>query len=170
MQSFPSVNFTQIFLSLLVYSCAGHIVCEAPTNENRKTLISELGELILEFSKAGRRFIKKLFLAKDPEKVVVEEILDLMREVANTQVDRLQSAVRGGARTTLALMLAHYRTAKPARLWIPFDGDRGGKRSAFHRSFGLCNSHCRNGEGGDALRGRPLPGDPGELLRRGEHR
>ena len=40
----------------------------------------------------------------------------MMREVANKQVERLQSAVRGGARTTLALMLAHYRTAKPARL------------------------------------------------------
>ena len=39
-----------------------------------------------------------------------------MREVANKQVERLQSAVRGGARTALALMLAHYRTAKPARL------------------------------------------------------
>ena len=53
---------------------------------------------------------------KDPEKVIVEEIPDLMREVANKQVKRLQSAVRGGARTALALMLVHYKTTKPARL------------------------------------------------------
>ena len=72
--------------------------------------------MILDFSKASRRFVRKLFPAKDPEKVIVEEISDLMREVANTQVERLQLAVRGGARTTLALMLAHYRTAKPSRL------------------------------------------------------
>ena len=72
--------------------------------------------MILDFSKVGRRFVRKLFLAKDPEKVIIKEIPDLVREVANTQVERLQSAVRGGARTTLALMLAHYRDAKPARL------------------------------------------------------
>ena len=60
--------------------------------------------------------MKKLFPSKDAEKIVVEEIPDLMREVANKQTGRLQSAVRGGARTALALMLAHYRTAKPALL------------------------------------------------------
>ena len=43
-----------------------------------------------------------------------------MREVANTQAEHLQSAVRGGARTTLALMPAHFRTAKPARLASEF--------------------------------------------------
>ena len=72
--------------------------------------------MITDLSKAGRRFVRKLFPAKDPEKVLIEEIPDLMREVANSQVERLQSAVCGGARTSLALMLAHYRTAKPARL------------------------------------------------------
>ena len=44
----------------------------------------------------------------------------MMHEVANTHVDRLQSAVRGGAHTALALMLAHYRTAKPSRLTSGF--------------------------------------------------
>ena len=43
-----------------------------------------------------------------------------MREGANKQMERLQSVVCGGARTTLALMLAHYRTAKPARLALGF--------------------------------------------------
>ena len=70
----------------------------------------------MEFSKSGCRFVRKLFPAKDPEKVIVEEIPGLMREVANNQVERLQSAVRGGARTALALMLVHYKTAKPVRL------------------------------------------------------
>ena len=60
--------------------------------------------------------MKKLFPSKDTDKIIVEEIPDLMREVANSQTGRLQSAVRGGARTALALMLAHYRTAKSARL------------------------------------------------------
>ena len=72
--------------------------------------------MITDLSKAGHRFVKKLFPAKDPGKVIVEEIPGLMREVANGQVGRLQSTVRGGARTALALMLVHYRTAKPARL------------------------------------------------------
>ena len=43
-------------------------------NENRKDLIKELGEMILDFSKASRRFVKKLFPAKDADKIVVEEI------------------------------------------------------------------------------------------------
>ena len=79
-------------------------------------LIKDLGEMILDFSKASRRFVTKLFPSKDANKIIVEEIPELMREVANKQTGRLQSAVRGGARTALALMLAHYRTAKPARL------------------------------------------------------
>ena len=107
----PEFSFAHSFSFVL-----GQIISDAPNNENRRTLIQELGELISNFSRAGRRFVKKLFPAKDPEKIAVEDIPDLMREVANKQVERLQSAVRGGARTTLALMLAHYRTAKPARL------------------------------------------------------
>ena len=94
----------------------GQIFSDAPTNDNRRHVIKELGETITELSKAGRRFVKKLFSAKDPEKVIVDDIPELMREVANGQLGRLQSAVRGGARTALALMLAHYSTAKPARL------------------------------------------------------
>ena len=97
-------------------SPVGQIFSDAPTNENRRNLIKELGETITDLSKAGRRFVKKLFPAKDPEKVIVDDIPELMREVANGQLGRLQSAVRGGARTALALMLAHYSTAKPARL------------------------------------------------------
>ena len=89
---------------------------DALSNENMLSLIKELGELIMDFSHAGRRFVRKLFPAKDLEKIHVEEIPDLMREVKNKQVKRLQLAVCGGAGTTLALMLVRYCTAKPARL------------------------------------------------------
>ena len=87
-----------------------------PTNENRRTLIGELGELIMSFRTAGRRFITRLFPDRDVEAVPIEEIPILMREHACRFVERLRSAARGGARTCLALMLAHYSTAKPARL------------------------------------------------------
>ena len=48
----------------------------------------------------------------DPEAVKMEEIPGLMREVAKSQEEKLRSAVRGGAKTALALLLAHYPTAK----------------------------------------------------------
>ena len=46
----------------------------------------------------------------------MEDVPELMREVAKGQEGRLRAAVCGSACTVLALMLAHYRTAKPARL------------------------------------------------------
>ena len=72
--------------------------------------------MILDFSKASRRFVTKLFPSQDPDKINVEDVPALMREVANKHAERMASAVRGGARAALALMVAHYRTAKPARL------------------------------------------------------
>ena len=110
-------RFTRSFSRLIpLLFLAGHYISDRPSNENRMDLIKGLGEMILDFSKASRRFVRKLFPSKDANKIVVEEVPELMREVANKQTGRLQSAVRGGARTALALMLAHYRTAKPARL------------------------------------------------------
>ena len=102
-------------LSSVLFS-ADPTTAEPPSNENRLGVINELGQFISDLSRAGRTFVRKLFPEKDPEKVVVEEIPELMREATKTQEGRLRSAVRGGARTVLALMLAHYRTAKPARL------------------------------------------------------
>ena len=89
---------------------------EPPSNENMISLIDTLGEYITDLGKAGRTFVKNIFPKKDPETVVMEDVPSLMREAAKSQEGRLRSSVRGGARTTLALMLAHYRTAKPARL------------------------------------------------------
>ena len=70
----------------------------------------------MRFRIAGRRFITRLFPDRDAGAVQIEEIPVLMREIASKQGERLRSAVRGRARTCLALMMAKYRTAKLARL------------------------------------------------------
>ena len=70
----------------------------------------------MNFRTAGRRFVTRLFPDRDAEHVQLEGIPVLMREMASKQGERLRSAVCGGASTCLALMVAHYRTAKPARL------------------------------------------------------
>ena len=106
------------------------MVRDPPTNENRRTLTGELGELIMSFRTAGRRFITRLFPDRDADAVQIEEIPVLMRELASKQGERLRSAVRGGARTCLALMMAHYRTAKPARLASGFPSTVTGEESA----------------------------------------
>ena len=82
------------------------MVDSPPTNENRRTLIGELGKLIMSFRTAGRRFITRLFPDREADAVPIEEIPILMREHACRFVERLRSAARGGARTCLALMLA----------------------------------------------------------------
>ena len=106
------------------------MVEDPPTDENRRTLIGELGELIMSFRTDGRRFITRLFPDRDADAVQIEEIPVLMREHACKFGERLRSAVRGGARTCLALMVAHYSTAKPARLASGFPSTVSGEESA----------------------------------------
>ena len=70
----------------------------------------------MSFRTAGRRFITCLFPDRYADAVQIEEIHVLMREIASKQGECLRLAVRGGERTCLALMVADYHTAKPARL------------------------------------------------------
>ena len=106
------------------------MVEDPPTNENRRALIGELLELIMSFRTAGRHFITRLFPDRDADAVQIEEIPVLMLEHASKQSERLRSVVHGGARTCLALMVAHYRTAKPARLASGFPSTVSGEESA----------------------------------------
>ena len=97
-------------------SFPGQIIKDSPTNENRRSLIGELGELIMNFRTAGCHFVTRLFPDRDAEQVQLEEIPVLMWEMASKQAECLPSVVRGRARTCLALMVAHYRTANRRRL------------------------------------------------------
>ena len=109
---------TQLFVLILTccFSSLADPSTEPPSNENKLARIQGLGEFVSDISRVRRTFIRKLFPKKDPEKTAVEDVPELMREVAKGQEGRLRSAIRGGARIVLALMLAHYRTTKPACL------------------------------------------------------
>ena len=78
--------------------------------------INALGEFLAEIRTSGKKFIVKFFPEKKKALADVFDLPDALDEAVAHQDEKLRSAARGGAKTTLGLMMCHFPDAECWRL------------------------------------------------------
>ena len=90
------------------------------TAENRLDRILEVGELLPKILSSGKKLAEKFFPGNpEPLKDLAGLVADL-DEATSFFDERLQSSARGGTKTALGLMMAHYPEAEAWRVASSF--------------------------------------------------
>ena len=76
----------------------------------------EVGELLPRILKSGREFAAKFFSGNPEPLADLASLPAELDEATSTFDERLRSSIRGGAKTALGLMIAHYPEAEAWRV------------------------------------------------------
>ena len=90
------------------------------TADNRLDRILEVGELLPKILSSGNKFVEKLFPGNPEPLTDLAGLLAELDEATSSFDERLRSSMRGGTKTTLGLMMAHYLEAEAWRVATVF--------------------------------------------------
>ena len=90
------------------------------TADNRLDRILEVGELLPRILSSGRKFVEKYFPGNPEPLADLASLPAELDEATSTFDERLRSSIRGGAKTALGLMMAHYPEAEAWRVAAGF--------------------------------------------------
>ena len=82
-------------------------------DESRLNRILELGELVPKLLASGEDFAKKLFPMDASTCSKLTDLPDILGQAVEGFDEWLRSSARGGAKTAMGLMMAHYPDAEP---------------------------------------------------------
>ena len=105
-----------LFLTLSFFIVAPSGFGEDLGDESRLNRILELDELVPKLLTTGGDFAKKLFLTDAPACSKLMDLSDILDRAMGSFDERLRSSARGGAKTAMGLMMAHYPYAEPWRV------------------------------------------------------
>ena len=105
-----------LFLTLLFYIAAPSGFGEDLGDESRLNQILKIGELVPKLLASGEAFAKKLFPADAPTCSKQTDLPNIFGQAVEGFDERLRSSARGGAKTAMGLMMAHYPDAEPWRV------------------------------------------------------
>ena len=86
------------------------------TAENRLDRILEVGELIPKILSSGKKLVEKFFPGNPEPLANLADLPAELDEATSFFDERLRSSARGGAKTALGLMMAHYPEAEAWRV------------------------------------------------------
>ena len=86
------------------------------TAENRLDRILEVGELISKILSSGKKLVEKFFPGNPEPLANLADLPAELDEATSFFDERLRSSARVGAKTSLALMMAHYPEAEAWRV------------------------------------------------------
>ena len=85
-------------------------------DEFRLNRILELGELVPKLLMSGGAFAKNLFPTNMPSCSKLTDLAGILGRAVDSFDERLRSSARGGAKTAMGLMMAHYPDVEPWRV------------------------------------------------------
>ena len=89
------------------------------TADNRLDQILEVGELLPKILSSGKKFVEKFFPGNPEPLANLASLPAELDEATSSFDERLGSSTRGGTKTALGPMMAHYREAEA---WRVVDG------------------------------------------------
>ena len=107
----------------------------------------EVGELLPKIFSSKKKFVEKFFPGNPEPLTDLASLLAELDEATSSFDERLRSSARGGAKTTLGLMMAHYPEAEAWRVVAGFplekeDGtplDDNDRKKILHSVSGYAN-------------------------------
>ena len=94
------------------------------TAENRLDRILEMGEVIPKILSSGKNIVEKFFPGNPESLANLADLPAELDEATSFFDERLRSSARGGAKTALGLMMAHYPEAEAWRVASDFPLER----------------------------------------------
>ena len=105
-----------LFLTLVFYAAGPAGFREGQGDDSRLNRILEFGELVPKLLASGEAFAKNLFPMDTPSCSKLTDFPDMLGQAIDNFDERLRSSARGGAKTTMGLMMSHYPDAEPWRV------------------------------------------------------
>ena len=94
------------------------------TADNRLNRILEVGELLPKIISSGAKFAEKFFPGNKEPLADLASLPEMLDEASSTFDERLRSSIRGGTKTALGLMMAHYTDAEAWRVASGFEDEK----------------------------------------------